>query len=223
MENKREEEFARLAGHTVGGVLIVLLISLKGYLAELADIHREIVPAGFIYVIINVFGLHNANDIIGIEYTVTVRVGLIVPLYPALNIVLGNIEPEANSLCVFKNYCISVNAESYPSVLLGVRILRGKTVGFKAHRVVAVVHLTVGFVSQGKIEIIIPVSCVLSVIDYVPFVDICLTVLEVPKHLGCLAEIKLNGCRGVLTHIQGCRYRARNICGRISLADCYEA
>ena len=105
-------------------------------------------PAGFIDIVINILGFHYADNVIGIKDTVAIGVGLIVPLYPTLNIILGNIEPEAYSLGIFKHDCVTINAKSDPSVLLRVRILGRQTVSLKTHGIVAVVNLSVCPVRQ---------------------------------------------------------------------------
>ena len=76
-------------------------------------------------------------------------------------------------------------------------------------------NLSVGSVCQREIQIVIPVSCVLSVIDDVPYVNVSLTALEVPKNLRALTKIKLNGGSGVSPHIKSCGNGAGNIRGSI--------
>ena len=204
MEYDSKEEVALFAGHAVGGILVILLIGSKQDFGELTYVRREIMPAGFVDIVVNVFGFHQADHVVGVKNTVSVGVRLIVQLYPALDVILGNVEPEADALCVFKRDRLTVNTETDPGVLLGVRILGGKTVGFQTHRVVAVMDLTVFSVSQAQIQLIIPMRSILSVVNNVPLINISLTAFKVPKNFGALAEVKLNGCGGVFAHIESC-------------------
>ena len=213
MENESQEEFARFAGHAVGGILVVPPVSRKHDLGELTYVRGDIMPTGFIDVIVNILGLHQADDVIGIKDAVSVGVCLVVELYPALDIILGNIEPETDSLCVFKRDRLAVNTETDPGILLGVRIRGGKTVGFQTHGIFTVVNLAVFSVSQAQIQIIIPMLRILSVVDHVPLVNIRLTAFKVPKNLGALAEIELYGRGGVCTHIERCGNRTGEIIG----------
>ena len=64
--------------------------------------------------------------------------------------------------------------------------------------------LTVRSVCQRQIQIIIPMCCVLSVIDNIPFINGSLTAFKVPEYLGTLADVQLYGCAGLGTHIQRC-------------------
>ena len=205
VEDNRQEELAGFTGHAVGGVNIVLLVSLQGDLGERTDVHGQVMPAGFVDVIVYVLRLHHADNVIRIEDTVAIGVSLIMTLHPALDVILGNIEPEANGTGVFKDECLSVHTQTDPGILLGVGICRGQSVGLQTHGVIAIMDLTIGAVRQGQSQLIIPMGGVLSVVDHIPLVNICLATLKVPKHLGGLAQIQLYSGAWVSTHIQGCR------------------
>ena len=172
MEYECKEEFSLFTGHSITWILVILLISCKHNFRKCADIHRQIMPTRLINIIIYIFRFHYTNNIVGIKHTITIRVCFIVHLYPTLNIILRNIKPEAYSLCVFKNKRLAINTHSDPSILLGVRILGGKTVCFKTHRIVTVMDLAVGTVSKRQVQFVIPMSCVLSVVYYIPFINI---------------------------------------------------
>ncbi len=120
MENKCEEEFTGFTFHSVTWILVILLVSSKHNFLECADVHRQIMPTGLVDIIINILGFHYTYYVICIKHTVIVKIGLVVHLYPTLNVVLWNVEPETNSFCIFKNKSIAVNTESDPSILLGV-------------------------------------------------------------------------------------------------------
>ena len=210
VEHDCKEKFSCFAGHAVRRIQVVFFIRLHGNLIECADIHRKIMPAGFVNVVINIFGFHDTYYIIRIKYTISIGVGLIVPLYPALNIIFGYIEPETDSACVFKFDCIAC-AKSDPSILFRVRVLGRQTVGFQTHGVIAVMNLTVRTIRQRQIQVIIPVCGVLTVVDSVPLVNIRLTILKVPKNYRASSQIQLySGCRAV-TEIQGSGYFCSNI------------
>ena len=136
------------------------------------------------------------------EGSVAVCIELIVHSYVALDVILGNIHPEAERTGILKLDSITVNAESDVSVFARVGSLGMETVGFQTQGVVAVVDLTVFSVSQRKRHVVIP-DCALSVIDDVPFIKVGLAVLEVPKDLGAFAQDQVNGSSGIRAQIQG--------------------
>ena len=203
VEYDSQEELTLLTGHTVAGILVVLGSGLQSDLGEGGDVHGQVMPAGFVDVVVDVLGFHHTDDVLGVEYAVAVGVGHVVTLYPALDVVLGYVEPEADRTGVLQNDGITVHAQTDPGVLLGVGVCGGQTVGLQAHGILAVVNLTVGAVGQGQIQIVIPVSRVLTVVDDVPDVNVRLAALEVPQNLGALTQVQLNRGRGVGAHIQG--------------------
>ena len=141
-----------------------------------------------------VAGLHRQKlDLLieALEGAVTVRIELVVHSYVTLDIILGYIHPEAQCTRVLKLNGIAVDAESDVSVFARVGSLGMETVGFQTQGVVAVMDLTVLSVSQRKRHVVIP-DCALSVIDDVPFINVGLAVLEVPKDLGAFTELELD-------------------------------
>ena len=142
-------------------------------------------------------------------------------LYPTLNVIFWNIEPETNGTSVFENYRISIHTKSDICILLGVRILGMETVCLKAHGIIAIMNLTICSVSQRQIQIICP-PCTCSVIDNIPFIDISLTAFEVPKNNRAFTELELNVGSRLAAHIQ-CRSNiAYKVCRCMILINGYE-
>ena len=124
-------------------------------------------------------------------------------LYPALNIIFGNVEPEAHSTSILKLNSIAVNTKSDPCIITGIRLLGGKAVDLKTHRIIAIMNLTISLIREGKLKIIITVI-VSSTVDYIPLVNSGLSCLKVPKNLRALTKVELNSCGRLCTHIKSC-------------------
>ena len=212
VENKCKEEFTLFTGHTIFRIFVILLCSLQSNFFEITDIHRKIMPSRFVNVVIHIFGLHDTNDIFCIEYTVTIGVCHIVHLYPTLNVILRHVEPEAHSACIFKCNSFTINTKSEPCILFCMRILRGQTIGFKAHRIITIMNFAVGSVCQGQIQIVIPMRSIFSVVDNIPNINVSLTTLKSPEDFRGLAKVEIYSCCGICTHIQGSSNRTGNIC-----------
>ena len=76
-------------------------------------------------------------------------------------------------------------------------------------------HLTIGSVCKRQIQFIIPMSRILSVVDYIPFINVFLTVFKVPKNYRALTKVKLNSRCGICAHIKCCSNCTCNILGYI--------
>ena len=103
VENENKEEFI-----FVTGIWSIGRVSVKGRgvgqinLFKIAQVHGQIMPSGFVYIIVNVFGVHKIDLRQSVGNTIVVGIVLIEALNPALNIVLGNVEPESERACVLK-------------------------------------------------------------------------------------------------------------------------
>ena len=192
MEYNGQEELTLLASHTVAGIFIILLVCLQRNFTEGTDIHGQVMPAGLVDIVVNILGFHQTDHVVGVKDAVAVGVGLVVSLNPALNVVLRDIEPEANGAGILQCDGFAVHTQTDPGVLLRVGVLGMQAVGLQTHGVVAVMNLAVGAVCQGQSQLVIPVGSVLTVVDYIPDIDICLAALEVPENLGGLAQIQLD-------------------------------
>ena len=118
VEDQCKEELVGIAGRGAVG-----RISIEGRgvgqinLFKIAQIHRQIVPSGLVYVIVNILGVHQVDFCQGVGRTITVGIILVEALYPALNVVLGNVEPEANGACIFQSDLLILQAKSYIRIL----------------------------------------------------------------------------------------------------------
>ena len=208
--NDRDEELTLLISLAVAVLKIKLVGILQCDLLKSADVHGHIIPAGLVDIVVYILGFHHADGSHGIINTVSVGVGHIVTLHPALDVILGHVEPETDSASIFKDDCITINTKSDPSILTGVRFLRSKTVDLKTQRIITVVNLSVGAICQRQLQIVITII-IGSAVDDVPLINVDLTVLKVPKNLGTLAKVKLNGSSRLITHIKGCSHSTCNI------------
>ena len=215
-----DKELALLGGLTGGLTVSILHVELVGilqsHLFEGGDVHGHIMPAGLVNVVVDVLGLHHADGSQRVIGTVTVGVGHVVTLHPALDVVLGNIEPETDSAGVLQLNGLAVHAQTDPGVFTGVGLLGGKTVDLQTHGVITVMNLTVLAVCQRELQVVVTVV-VGTAVDDVPHIQISLAALEVPQDLGALAQIQLNGGGGIGTHIQGSSHGAGQINGRVLL------
>ena len=203
MKNKGKEKFTFFTGCTVAGVFIKLLRCFQCNFFKCADIHRQIVPTGLINIVVNILGFHQADNIFSIKYAISVGVCHVVCLHPTLYVVLRHIKPESKGTCIFKYKCFTVYTKSDPRILFRVWIFWMYAVSFKAHRVVAIMNLTVCTICQWQSEIIIPMST-LSIIDDIPFINVCLTAFKVPNNMRSPPQLEFNSCCRICTHIKGC-------------------
>ena len=211
-----DEELTLLGGLTGGLTVSVLLVELVGilqsHLLEGGDVHGHIMPAGLVDVVVDVLGLHHADGSQSVVGAVAVGIGHVVTLHPALDVILGNIEPETDAAGVLQLDGLAVHAQTDPGVVTGVGLLGGKTVDLQTHGVIAVVDLTVVAVCQRELQVVVTVV-VGTAVDDVPLVNVDLAVLKVPQDLGALAQIELNGGGGVAAHVQGSGQGAGKVCG----------
>ena len=215
-----DEELTLLSQLTGGLTVSVLLVELVGvlqsHLLEGGDVHGHIMPAGLIDVVVDVLGLHHADGSQRVIGTVTVGVGHVVTLHPALDVVLGNVKPETDSAGVLQLDGLAVHAQTDPGVVTGVGLLGGKAVDLQTHGVVTVMDLTVLAVCQRELQVVVTVV-VGTAVDDVPQIQISLAALKVPQDLGALTQVELNGSGGVAAHIQGSGHGAGQIHGRVLL------
>ena len=221
VSNNCKEELSLFSCLAISILLVKLIGILQCNFFKVTDVHREIVPAGFVNIIVNILGFHHADCSQGVICTVTVGISHVVTLYPTLNIILGHIEPEAYAASILQNDCITVNAQTNPSIVTGVRLLGCQAVDFKTHGIITVMYLTVGLICQRQLHIVITII-IGSAVNYVPLVNINLTILKVPKNLGSSTEIELNRSSRIFTHIESCSYSTSDISGSISLIYCNE-
>ena len=198
VENDHQEELA-VAAFGLGE----LSAALESNLLVLAEVDRQIMPAGLVEVM--VAGLHGQElDLLveALEGAVAVSVEIIVHSDVALDVILGNIHPEAEGTRVLEQNRVAVYAQSDVGIFAGVGRLGMQTVGLEAQGVVAVMNLAVFCIRQGQSHVVIPYGA-FSVIDDVPFVNVDLTVLKVPEHNGALAELDRYVGGGIGAHVQG--------------------
>ena len=193
MENENKEELVFIADIvTVGRIRVKGRGIRKVYVLIVAEVHLQIVPTGFIHVVINVLRIHQVYFSKCIGHSVAVCIIFVEALYPALDIVFRNVKPEAERTCVFKGYLPVLQTKANVRILLGVNVCGMQAIRFKAHGVVAVVNLTVNSVSQRKFVIEVTMGLAgVSENDAVPFINICLAVLKVPHYNGGFAKLQV--------------------------------
>ena len=140
-----------------------------------------------------------------------------------MDVLVRNIEPEADTLCILQGQSLAVRTKTEPGVLDGVAVLGVQRIGFQAHGIVAVMNLSVLPVSQRKRKIRLPVCSVLSVVDDIPHVYIRLSALKVIEHHGTFAQLELNRCSRIRAHVQGCRHITGQVGGCAFFVHCREA
>ena len=216
MRNDRDEEFAFFCKLTGGLTVAVLLIELVGILQrnlfKCTDIHGHIMPTGLVDVVIDVLGLHHTDGSQSIIDTITVGIGHVVTLYPALDVIFGHIEPETDSASILQLDGVAIHTKSDPCVVTGIGFLGSKTVDLQAHGVITVMNLTVALICQGQLQVVIAVI-IGSAVDDIPLINVNLTILKVPKNLGGLSQFHRDSGRGVIADIQGSGYGSGIICG----------
>ena len=220
MGDDGDEELALLGGLTGGLTVSVLLVELVGilqsHLLEGGDVHGHVMPAGLVDVVVDVLGLHHADGSQSVVLAVTVGIGHVVALHPALDVILGHIEPETDAAGVLQLDGLAVHTQTDPGVVTGVGLLGGQTVDLQAHGVITVVDLTVVAISQGELQVVVTVV-VGTAVDDVPHIQISLAALKVPQDLGALAQVELNGGGGIGTHVQGSGQGAGEVNGSVLL------
>ncbi len=208
--------------HQEAIIAIKLPAALQRDLAILAEIHSKIMPSGFVDARIDGFHRHHLDFLVeALEVAVSVSVEIIVAPHVTVDEIFGNIEPEPKCTSVLKRRYTVFGAKSDICILLGIRILGMQSVGLQTQRIIAVMHLTVGSVSQRQIQIIIPVRSV-SVIDNIPLVNVALAILEVPQNHRAPAKLQRKRCCGTASQIQRCGHGCSRLCGCILLVNSCE-
>ena len=206
VEDDGDEEIASGAGGISG--IHVPLIAQQDLLLP-AEIHGQVMPAGLVHVVVDVLGGHHVDLGQGVVGTVTVGIVTVEALHPALNVILGDPEPEAESTGVLNDDLLRRNTQADVGVLLGMDGRGGKSVCLQTQGVVTVVHLAVLAGCQGQIVDEIAVGLVeISLHDGDPLIE---AVLEVLQHHRILAQLEKDGGLDLGIERQSSGHRTRNV------------
>ena len=188
VEDDGDEE---ITGGTRGVVGVYVPLVTQQHLFLIAEVHGQVMPARLVHVVVDVLGGHHVD--LGQRVVGAVAVGIVAveALHPALDVILGDPEPEAKRTGVLNEDLLGGNTKTDVSVLLGVDGGGGQTAGLQTQRVIAVMNLSVLAGGQRQIVHEVAVRFVeISLHDGDPLVK---AVLEILQNHRILAQLEQDG------------------------------
>ena len=178
-----------------------MLASLKSDLAVLAQVNGKIMPTRLVKVIVAGFHSKHLDFLIkALKNPIAIGIEFVIHSYIALDVILRDIQPKAESAGIFKHSNFAVMSKSYICVFACIRCFRMQPVSFKTQGVISAVNLTISAISQRESQIIIPDSS-LSVVCNIPFINIILTTLKVPKNHRSFSKLEVYSSGRIRAHI----------------------